>query len=67
MPNCHFNRNTLNEVKWMPLNGFLSKMFNIKNIKINSIKIKIKMRRFTSNSFNLDICYQVYDPEQQMF
>jgi len=52
----------------MPLNGFLSiKKFNIKNVEINSIKIKIKMRRFTSNNFNLDVCYQIYNPEQQMF
>jgi len=44
----------------MLLNGFLS--INLKNIKINSVKVK--MKGFIFNSFDLDVCCQGHNPKQ---
>jgi len=50
----------------MPLNGFTSiRKFNKKNVKTNSIKVKMKIiiliEKANADYLNLDICYQNHD------
>jgi len=48
----------------MPLNGFTSiRKFNAKNIKTNSIRVKMKVliERASADYFDFDICYLSHD------